>query len=126
MTIAADVRRVLIEAIESLPGVAATNIHTYRIPPDDWTNDKPVFLITEIVDNETGYGNNDPTRLAQQAQVQIYYPLQYVADTSQLHLQLKSIMRKAGYWCYSGTGLFDTPDEKNQMATFKFNYEKEF
>lgn len=125
MTIASDVRSILVESIESLPGVVAANIHTYRIPPDDWTDDKPVFLITEIVDNEVGYGNNNPTRLAQQVQIQIYYPLQYTADISQLHLQLKSVMREAGYRCYSGTGLFDTPDEQNQMATLKFNHTKE-
>lgn len=124
MTVAADVRRVLIQA--QLPGVATANIHALRIPPNDWSDTQPIILITEIRDDESVYGNDEPNVLTQQAQVQIYYPLQYAADTDQLQLQLKQVMRQAGYRCYSGTGLFDTPDQQSMMTTLKFNHTKEF
>lgn len=124
MTLAADVRSVLVEQIDKLNGVAAANIHTYAIPPTDKTDDKPVFLITEISNNESGYGNNEPTDLAQQPQIQIYYPKDYVLSMDELEVSMKKVMRQDGYLCFSDTGHSMTPDDQQMMVTMKFNHNK--
>lgn len=124
MTLAADVRSVLVKSIELLPGVATANIHTYAIPPIDKTDDKPVFLITEISNNETGYGNNEPTDLAQQPQIQIYYPKDYALSMDELETSMSKVMRQAGYLCFSDTGHSMTPDDQQMMVTMKFNHNK--
>ncbi|WP_334427233.1 MULTISPECIES: DUF806 family protein [unclassified Levilactobacillus] len=124
MTLAADVRSVLVESIDKLNGVAAANIHTYAIPPTDKTDDKPVFLITEISNNESRYGNNNPTGLTQQPQIQIYYPKDYVLSMDELEISMKQIMRQAGYLCFSDTGHSMTPDDQQMMVTMKFNHNK--
>ncbi|MCT3589315.1 DUF806 family protein [Levilactobacillus brevis] len=124
MTLAADVRGVLVKSIEQLEGVAAANIHTYVIPPTDMTDDKPVFLITEISNDDAGFGNDSPTRLAQQSQIQIYYPKDYDLSMDDLETTLKQIMRQAGYYCFSGSGREMSPDNQQLMITFKFNHNK--
>lgn len=124
MTLAADVRSVLVEQIKKLDGVAAVNIHTYTIPPTDKTDDKPVFLITEIANDEAGYGNNNPTNLAQKPQIQIYYPKDYSLSMDSLESNLKGLMRAAGYYCFSDTGHFMSPDDQQMMVTMKFNHNK--
>lgn len=124
MTLASEIRQVIVNSIEKLPNVSSDQIHTFGIKANDWTDDKPVFLITEISNNESGYGDNEATYLQQQAQVQIYYSKDYVGDMDDLENQLKQVMRSDRYYCFSDNGHILTPDDGQLMATLKFNHKK--
>lgn len=124
MTLASEIRQVIVNSIEKLPNVSSDQIHTFGIKANDWADDKPVFLITEISNNGSGYGDNEATYLQQQAQVQIYYPKDYVGDMDDLENQLKQVMRLARYYCFSDNGHILTPDDGQLMATLKFNHKK--
>lgn len=124
MTLAADMQKVLATNASQLPNVEVNNIHSYNIPINDWTTDKPIFLITEIANNDVEFGDNDPVVRQAQVQIQIYYPKDYSQDMDLLEQNLKNILRTNGWYCFSDTGHFLTPDDNQILVTMKFNQQK--
>ncbi len=117
-TSANELRTVL---VAGLSGVDAQNIHCYMIKTTDWTADRPVILITEISNNDVVFGSDDVLGRQPQTQVQVYYPPDYPGDMDELENNLKTLLRQNGWYCFSDTGHFISPDDQQIMDTMKFN-----
>lgn len=118
MTIAARLKGVL----DKCDGIAPAHVYTFNIDEQDRTYNGPVFLITEIMATDDGFGNDDAVISTKQVQLEIYYPKDYTDDMDALERQIVMYLRGYGYRCFSNPGHIISPDNLQIIATYKFNY----
>lgn len=123
MTPAAYVYGIIVDNIDSIPGLKSDDIYTFGV--DDSAGSDVIVLITEEPGMGDDYGNDNVLYTNKRIQIDFYYPKDYEEDMNALEQSLKKVLRDNGVYCYSDAGHVLSLDSRNITNTLKFNIKME-
>nr|WP_241259165.1 DUF806 family protein [Ligilactobacillus pobuzihii] len=115
----------MVNKIEQITELSAEHIHTFFIPQNDNPKQDPILIISELSDQDAGYGNGMKFQSEKAVQLQFYYPPDYTGDMQDIESSVERTLLNENIRCYDNAGHVLTPDSQNIINTLKFNYIEE-